>query len=77
MTSKTATTIRATQNRKLINPMLAPVPHGSQILVTNAEITSTTKMMIAWAVPLFWPTPIVTPKAMLVANRRVAKSWEP
>ena len=45
-------TIRATQNRKLISPMLAPWPQGSHTLVPSAEITSTTRMTIACAVPL-------------------------
>ena len=53
MTSNTAMTMRATQKRKLIKPILAPLPHGSQMLVTSAEMTSTTSMIIACAVPLF------------------------
>jgi hypothetical protein len=70
-------TIRATQNRKLIRPILAPCPHGSQMLVPKAEATSMIRMTIAWAVPLLWPHPMVTPKATLVAKKMVAKSWDP
>jgi hypothetical protein len=77
ISNKTAITILATQNKKLIKPMLAPLPQGSQILVTRAETTSTTRMMIACAVPLFCPTPIVTPKTILVAKNKLAKSCDP
>ena len=47
MTSNTAITILATQNRKLMRPILAPCPQGSQILVTSDETTSMTRMMMA------------------------------
>ena len=77
MTSKTAMTILATQNKKLIKPILAPLPQGSHILVTKADMTSITRMMTACAVPLFCPAPIVTPNAIFVAKNNVAKSWEP
>jgi len=77
ITIKTAIIILATQNKKLINPMLAPWPHGNQKLVPRAEITSITRIRMAWAVPLFWPQPIVSPNAILVANNRHAKSCDP
>ena len=77
MTRSTATTILATQNKKLISPMLAPLPQGSQMLVTSAETTSTTRMTIACAVPLFCPAPIVTPKAMFVAKSKHANNCDP
>ena len=77
MTSSTAMTILATQNRKLMRPMLAPWPHGSHTLVPSADMTSTTRMMMACAVPLLWPQPIVTPNAMFVANKRQANSCDP
>lgn len=67
-------TILPTQNRKLMRPMLAPWPQGSQMLVPSAAATSTTRMTIACAVPLFWPNPIVTPKAILIAKRVHANS---
>lgn len=77
MTNNTAMTILATQKRKLISPMLAPCPHGSQILVPSADATSMTRMTIACAVPLFCPHPIVNPNAILVAKNVLANSCEP
>jgi hypothetical protein len=77
MTSRTATTIRATQNKKLIRPILAPLPHGSHTLVTSAAATSTTNITTAWAVPLFCPTPITTPHTRFARKRSEAKSWLP
>jgi hypothetical protein len=77
MTRRTAMTILATQKRKLISPIPAPWPQGSQTLVTKADITSMTRIMMACAVPLSCPHPITIPNATLVAKRREAKSWEP
>lgn len=77
MTRRTAITILPTQNKKLMSPILAPWPHGNQTLVPSAAATSTTRITIACAVPLFWPNPMVTPKAILIAKRVHANSWEP
>lgn len=77
MTRRTAVMMRATQSMKLIPPMAAPRPHGSQTLVRRAATTSRTRMIIACAVPLRWPQPSVTPYATLAAKKSAAKLCEP
>lgn len=64
ITSKTELIILNTQNKKLIKLICAPLPQGSQMLVARAEATSITRIMIDWAVPLFWPAPITEPSPL-------------
>ena len=61
ITRRTATVIRPTQKKKLIKPIVAPRPQGNHMLVLKDVATSVTNTIIAWAVPLFWPHPIVIP----------------
>jgi hypothetical protein len=56
--------ILATHSKKLVAPMLAPSPHGSQMLVTRLITISDTNSTIACAVPLPCPPPITAAETM-------------
>lgn len=68
--------VRRTPSRNVVAPMLAPSPHGSQIMVTRPMTISSTMRIAAWAVPLRWPAPTTMPVTRLLASRTAAyRCW--